>query len=109
MVIGLLDQLVAGDLEAPREHDAALARWSVDDVAYDIVVRVRLPWRLEAPPAERVDRCLEAIEIIDQAAPFANAVGLAFFRAFGRSQGEPSGHCGGNHRIAGSHDQRKLA
>ena len=80
LIIELLEKLVVGDLEAAREKDAVLARWPVDDAAYEWAVRLRLPWRLEAPPEQRVRRCNEAIEIIDHSAPFSNSAGLAFFR-----------------------------
>lgn len=80
LAIELLEKLMAGDWMAARRRDADLARWPVDDVAYQIAVRLRLPWRLESAPVERVARCNEAIQIIDQSAAFANSEGLAFFR-----------------------------
>lgn len=80
LIIDLLEKLVAGDLNAARSQDARLARWNVDDEAYEIAVRLRLPWRLESPPQERVFRCNEVIRIVDQSAAFANSGGLAFFR-----------------------------
>lgn len=80
LIIELLEKLVAGDLESARPRDAQLASWPVDDVAYQWAVRLRLPWRLESPPHQRVRRCNEALEIIDHSAAFANSAGLAFFR-----------------------------
>jgi spermidine synthase len=80
LAIDLLEKLMAGDWLSARARDAELAGWPVDDVAYQVAVRLRLPWRLESPPAERVARCNEAIEIIDLSAPFANSAGLAYFR-----------------------------
>jgi hypothetical protein len=77
----MLEQLVAGELESAREQDAELARWSVDDAVYEMAVRVRLPWRLEVSPAERVARSNEVIQIIDLAAPFADSAGLVLFPA----------------------------
>jgi hypothetical protein len=79
-VIQLIEDVVAGNLTSAREQDAELARCPVDDVMYEMTVRLRLPWRLEAPLSERMLRCNEAIEIIDQSAPFSNSAGLAFFR-----------------------------
>ncbi|MGI9472360.1 MAG: fused MFS/spermidine synthase [Rubripirellula sp.] len=80
LIIELLERLVEGDLDSARAQDTKLARWSVDDVAYEWAVRLRIPWRLEAPMHERARRCNEVIDIIDRSAPFSNSAGLAFFR-----------------------------
>ena len=80
LILDLLEKLVADDLEAAKQYDTELANWPVDDAAFNMAVRLRLPWRLESPPEERARRCDEAINIIDLSAPFLNASSLAFFR-----------------------------
>jgi hypothetical protein len=80
LILDLLEKLVADDLEAAKQYDTELANWPVDDAAFDMAARLRLPWRLESPQEERVRRCDEAINIIDASAPFLNATALAFFR-----------------------------
>lgn len=81
MVLQQIENISRGDIMAAREHDEELAAIGVDDPAFEMALRVRIPWRLESPPQERVARCLEVIEMIDAAPPFANAGGISFFRA----------------------------
>jgi spermidine synthase len=81
MIIELIHQMVANNLEPAFQHDAELAAIPHDDVAYDLAVRLRIPWRLETQGSERIRRASEAVSIIDQSAPHANEDGLAWFRA----------------------------
>ncbi len=80
LILDQLERLVAGDLDSAKQYDTEFANWPVDDAAFNMAVRLRLPWRLESPPEERARRCDEAINIIDLSAPFLNASSLAFFR-----------------------------
>ncbi|MFK8110856.1 MAG: fused MFS/spermidine synthase [Rubripirellula sp.] len=81
MVLEQVESIYAGDIVSPRKFDAELAAVDVDDVAFETALRVRIPWRLESAADEQQQRCLEVLQIIDDAAPFANPSGVTFFRA----------------------------
>ncbi|MCG8648217.1 MAG: fused MFS/spermidine synthase, partial [Pirellulales bacterium] len=101
MVIELIAELAANRYQPARQKDAELASISVDDAAYEFAVRLRLPWRLEAVGPERVSRAIEAVEIIDRSAPFANEHGLSWFRAAAAlNAGRPAVALGTINRLA---------
>ena len=69
------------DLEASRTEDAFLASIPVDDIAFEIAVTLRLPWRLAETGPDSQQRHLEVIQIIDDYNGFISFVDVAYFRA----------------------------
>ena len=86
-IIGLIESMKANNFDALRNADAELASVPVDDIAFAMAVRLRIPWRLEAPPPQRTARGIEALRIIDDSAPFSNAAGLSYFRVLAAING----------------------
>ncbi len=82
-IVQLLREIVAGNLEAARPADDQLATVDVDDVGFEMAVRLRLPWRLETTGPGRVQRGEEVVGIIDQSSAFSGGHGMAWFRASG--------------------------
>ncbi len=87
-LVRLLEEAMRGEPQNARSVDDELAAVDVDDVAFEMAVRLRLPWRLESTGPERRTRGLEVVQIIDDSAAFADSDGLAFFRASGALQGD---------------------
>ncbi len=87
MVVELIEAMKQNDFAALQQADQRLAMVPLDDVAFEMAVRLRIPWRLEAPPDQRVMRGREALNIIDATAPFSNSSGLAYFRTMAAING----------------------
>lgn len=82
-VIDLIEATKKNELDKLKAAERQLAAIPVDDVTFEIAVRLRIPWRLEASGNDRVRRGAEVVQLIDDAAPFANSTGLAWFRLAG--------------------------
>ena len=87
LVIELIEAMTQNDFAALRAADQQLAAVPVDEVAFEMAVRLRIPWRLEAAAKQRVTRGREAVQIIDATAPFSNSSGLAYFRTLAAING----------------------
>ncbi|MEM6978771.1 MAG: fused MFS/spermidine synthase [Planctomycetota bacterium] len=86
----IMTKVFQNQVEQVREHDEFLDTFNVDDVAFETIIRMRIPWRLEAPEAERIKRNQEAIQLYDQYEAFSNAPEISFFRFLAAIKAEQS-------------------
>ena len=81
MLLEVIRPTIHDDLEASRTEDAFLASIPVDDIAFEIAVTLRLPWRLAETGPGSQQRYLETIQIIDDYNGFISFIEVAYFRA----------------------------
>lgn len=89
-VLPIIAETFRNQLDSARTQDEFLSTFSVDDQAFETILKIRLPWRLESQPPDQLMRCQEVIGLIDSNAAYINELEVAYFRMVAAIQANQS-------------------
>lgn len=91
-----VDALSRNDFDTMWQNDSQLASFSIDEVGYELAVRMRILWRIADTGSSRQLHNRQALQLISQTVPFQGEDALILFRvaaAMGADQPEAALAC----------------